>query len=209
MTGYACPSCGEAMQRRAVARKPVGIVEIDLCNGCQAIWFDLFESAQLAPGAVLDLFREIHEQRESPMRPLARVLHCCACRRPLQLTHDMQRDNRITYYRCVEGHGRFTPFFQFLREKNFVRTLTALEVERLRAHVAQVRCSSCGAPVDLTQDPQCSYCGAPISMLDADAVRRTLAELSLDERHRNRVDPGAAVEALLAGHGFERNMKDA
>ena len=206
MTGYACPSCAQAMQRRGFARKPLGTVDLDLCHDCQAIWFDQFESAQLTPGAVLDLFREIHEQGGGSMRPLAEALRCCACRKRLQLTFDMQRGNRITYYRCAEGHGRFTPFFQFLREKNFIRTLTAREVERLRVHVAQVRCSSCGAPVDLAHDAQCGYCRAPISILDAEAVSKTIAELSQEEQGRNRVDPTAAVEALLAGQRFERKM---
>lgn len=206
MTGYACPSCGEAMQRRPYARKPLGSLDLDLCHTCQGIWFDQFESAQLTPGAVLDLFREIHEQGGGATRPLAEVMRCCACRKPLRLTFDMERSNRITYYRCADGHGRFTSFFQFLREKNFVRTLTALEVQRLRAHVVQVRCSSCGAPVDLERDAQCSYCHAPISILDAEAVSNTIAELSGEERRRNSVDPAAAVEALLAGRRFERKM---
>ena len=108
--------------------------------------------------------------------------------------------------RCVEGHGRLSSFFQFLREKEFVRTLTKLEVARLQAHVTQVRCSSCGAPVDLVHDAQCSFCHAPISILDADAVKRTIAELTEQERHRKTADPAAAVDALLAGRRFERKM---
>jgi hypothetical protein len=194
------------MQRRDFARRPQGTLQLDLCHGCQAIWFDQFESAQLTPGAVLDLFREIHEQGGGATRPLADTMRCCACRKVLGLTHDMQRGNRITYYRCPDSHGRFTTYFQFLREKNFIRTLTALEVDRLKAHVAQVRCASCGAPVDLTHDAQCSYCRAPISILDAEAVKNTIAELSEEERRRKRVDPAAAVEALLAGRRFERKM---
>jgi hypothetical protein len=206
VTGYACPSCGETMRRRGFARKPQGSVDLDLCHGCQAIWFDQFESAQLTPGAVLDVFREIHEQGGGATRPLADTMRCCACRKVLALTFDMQRNNRITYYRCPDGHGRFTPFFQFLREKNFVRTLTALEVDRLKVHVAQVRCASCGAPVDLAHDAQCSYCRAPISILDAEAVGNTIAELTAEEQRHQHVDPAAAVEALLAGKRFERKM---
>ena len=48
---------------------------------------------------------------------------------------------------------------------------------RLRASIAQVRCTGCGAPVSVERDAQCTYCGAPLSFLDADAARRTLAEL--------------------------------
>jgi len=62
-----------------------------------------------------------------------------------------------------------------------------------------VRCSSCGAPVNLGKDPACGYCRAPISILDADAVRKTIAELDAAERGRNLGDPQEIVDGLLAG----------
>jgi hypothetical protein len=180
-------------------------VEIDICFPCQAIWFDQYESAQLTPGAVLDLFREIHENAVAP-RPPADSPGCPVCGKTLSVTQDLQRTNRITYSRCIYGHGRFTTFFQFLREKNFVRTLTSREVARLQAHVTQVRCSSCGAPVDLVHDAQCSFCHAPISILDADAVKRTMEELTEEEQRRRPVDAKAAVDALFAGRRYERKI---
>ncbi|HSN22288.1 MAG TPA: hypothetical protein VLS49_16515, partial [Usitatibacter sp.] len=159
-----CPGCAAPMRRQTFGRRPLGTLDLDLCFDCQAIWFDAFESPQLTPGAVLQLFREIDAQRTRPPRPLAAVLRCVSCRERLALTHDIQRTNRIVYYRCPEGHGRFTTFLQFLREKDFVRSLTPVEVGRLSAAVAQVRCSSCGAPVDIARDAECPYCHAPISI---------------------------------------------
>jgi Zn-finger nucleic acid-binding protein len=194
------------MARQTLERKPLGTVELDLCFNCHAIWFDQYESAQLTPGSVLGLFRTIHEHRDAPRRTVADDLRCPACRVRLQLTNDIQRTNRITYYRCPDGHGRFTTFFQFLREKNFIRSLTGAEINRLKASVAQVRCSGCGGPVDLARDSQCSYCRSPISILDAEAVKKTLAELDEQERRRKTVDPTAAVEGLLAGKRFERKL---
>jgi Zn-finger nucleic acid-binding protein len=194
------------MTRQSLERKPVGEVDLDICFDCHGIWFDQYESAQLTPGAVLALFRTIHEHRDGPRRTVADILRCPACRGKLQLTHDIQRTNRIAYYRCPEAHGRFTTFFQFLREKNFVRSLTGAEIDRLKVHVAQVRCSGCGAPVDLGRDSQCTYCRSPISILDAEAVSKTLAELGAQERRRNTIDPEAAVEGLLAGKRFERKL---
>ncbi|HXN15118.1 MAG TPA: hypothetical protein VN878_01995, partial [Usitatibacter sp.] len=115
------------MRQQSFARKPMGEVVLDLCFTCQAIWFDQYESAQLTPGAILELFRTIHAHRDGPPRPVADTARCVVCRARLKLTQDMERTNHFTYYRCPEGHGRFTTFFQFLREKNFVRSLTLPE----------------------------------------------------------------------------------
>ena len=202
----ACPGCGSAMGRRSFARKPVGTVDLDLCLDCQAIWFDAFESAQLTPGAVIELFRVIEAQRDRSPRPFPAVMRCIACRARLVLTHDIERTNRIVYYRCPEGHGRFTTFLQFLREKNFVRSLTPVEIQRLQATVAQVRCSSCGAPVDIANNAECPYCHAPISILDAEAVRRTLEELDEKEKQSHRIDPAAVLDAVLEGRRAERRI---
>jgi len=200
MKSAACPSCAATMEQRFFERKPHGKVELDVCFACHAIWFDQYESATLTPGSVLELFRVIHKHHDQPPRPLADSMKCPSCRGKLALTHDVQRTNRIAYYRCAGGaHGRLTTFFQFLREKNFVRDLTRPEIEQLKANVKQVRCSSCGAPVNLGKDPACGYCRAPISILDADAVRKTIAELDAAERGRNLGDPQEIVDGLLAG----------
>jgi hypothetical protein len=191
------------MRRQSYARRPDGTVDLDLCFDCRAIWFDAYESSALAPAAIIELFRTIAAQDDRPARPIASVTRCVTCRVPLQLTHDIERTNRIVYYRCPAGHGRFTTFLQFLREKEFVRSLSPVEVLRLRAKVAQVRCSSCGAPVDIADDAQCPYCHAPIAILDADAVRRTLEELDDAERRRHTVDPHAAIDALLEGQRMQ------
>ncbi len=182
------------------------MVDLDLCFDCRAIWFDAYESSALAPAAIIEIFKIIAAQDDQPAHPIAAVTHCVTCRVPLQLTYDIERTNRIVYYRCPAGHGRFTTFLQFLREKDFVRSLTPVEVERLRATVKQVRCSSCGAPVDIAGDAQCPYCHAPIAILDADAVRRTLEELDEAQRRRNTVDPHAAIDALLEGQRMQRRL---
>jgi Zn-finger nucleic acid-binding protein len=194
-----CPSCGQGMAQESYDRKVGGRIDLDFCYGCQAIWFDQYESTQLTPGAVMQLFEAIHRTRDAQQRPLADVCKCPVCRTALVLTHDLQRTNRITYYRCPNAHGRLTTFYQFLREKNFIRSLTAGEIAQLRATVKQVRCTSCGAPVNLERDAQCTFCRAPIAILDADAVQRALADLSAEERKRRSVDPQAAIDALLAG----------
>jgi hypothetical protein len=163
-----------------------GRTAIEACVDCRGLWFDAYESAQLAPRGVIELFRVVHAARDRPARPLGSVLHCPECHEPLALTHDIQHTTRFIYYRCRGDHGRFTPFVQFLREKEFVRSLSPAEVARLAVTVKQVRCTSCGAAIDLANDPACRYCGAPIEILDADAIGHALARLEPAERERVR-----------------------
>lgn len=191
------------MEKLAFQRASAGEILLDICWDCHAIWFDQFESTSLAPTSVIELFRLIHDHRDKPARPLADSMTCPACPSRLVFTQDLQKTNRINYHRCPNGHGRLSTFFQFLREKQFVRTLSPLEIETLRATVKQVRCSGCGAPVDLGKDPACGYCRSPISVLDPDAVEKALSGLSEADRRRNRPDKeeiSAAFDALIATH---------
>jgi hypothetical protein len=183
---------GENFERRLV-----GEVALDICYPCRAIWFDNLESAQLSPGGVIRLFKLIHEHRNDERRLLSERLGCPICAEPLGLVNDMQRSGRFCYYRCPAGHGRLTSFFQFLREKDFVRSLTVAEMATLRAKVTQVRCSSCGGPIDLQRDPACPYCHSPVSILDGDAVDKALADLEEKEHQRTTVDPTALTHAML------------
>jgi transposase-like protein len=153
------------MARQSFARKPAGEVDLDLCFGCNGIWFDQYESSQLTPDATTDLFALIDARAAKTARPISVAPRCPLCRKPLALTHDVQRVNRFTYHRCADCHGRFTTFFQLLREKEFVRSLSNTEIERLKRAVRQVRCASCGAPVDVERDAACTHCGAPLSFL--------------------------------------------
>ena len=69
------------MQSIDLDRKPDGQVTIDLCGDCQAIWFDSFESAQLTPGATLELFRVIHSTAPETRRTMPSDLPCPRCER--------------------------------------------------------------------------------------------------------------------------------
>jgi hypothetical protein len=196
------------MERRAFARRPEGAVELDLCFACQSIWIDHFESSQLSAGATIELFRLIHASARETARPLSASAACPLCHRTLRLTHDLQRTNRFVYYRCPESHGRLISFFHFLREKQFVRSLSGAEIERLRATVRQVRCSSCGAPVNVEKDAMCGHCQSPLAILDAEAVERTLADLDAAERRTPRAvnNAAASLDAILVGRRTERRL---
>jgi hypothetical protein len=195
------------MQPRALARNTGGDLQVDLCHPCHAIWFDRNESLQLAPGAVIELFRDIHRHRDDARRPLAERSQCPQCRSALVLTRDVGKAGRFTYYRCPHDHGRLTPFSEFLREKQFVRALTPAELARVRVELKTVRCSGCGAPIDLERGNACGFCRAPIAILDPDAVERALKMWSDAEARRTRPTREKLAEALLDMQAVESKAR--
>jgi hypothetical protein len=183
-----CPNCRQPMQTQDFEGHEPGAVRVELCFACAGIWFDHLASVQLAPAAVIELFKEIQSHGDAAPQPVAKRLSCPRCDSDLSLSFDLSKSGRFSYFRCLRGDGRFTPFFQFLREKQFVRSLTAGEMQRLRTQVRQIRCSECGAPIDLEHSTQCEYCHAPVSFLDPDAVENALHMWS-DAENRRRVGP--------------------
>src|SRR6187402_2010925 len=103
-------------------------VTVDLCDPCQAIWFDPRESLQLTPGATLMLFRLIGEHVAKPHALASDTAKCPRCQSRLRRTQDMQRSTRFEYLRCPHDHGRLTTFFDFLKEKDFIRPLTPAQI---------------------------------------------------------------------------------
>lgn len=191
-----CPGCSGEMTQRTFEANYAAPVTLDLCLACAAFWFDGMESLALAPGSVLDLFVLIHEKRSSP-HPLGDSLACPRCRVRLARTANMQRNTRFTYWRCPADHGHFITFLEFLREKNFVRPLSPVEIEDLKRNVRSVTCSACGAPVDLAKETACAYCRAPLSMLDAKQVETMVGQLKREENRREGARRGD-LDAMLS-----------
>ena len=152
-------------------------VEIDLCAGCQAFWFDRYESLKLSPGSTLKLMKFIGEHTAPGKELRTEELRCPRCTSPLMATNDMQRSTRFSYWRCLREHGRFIRFFEFLREKDFVRPLTPQQLAELRRTIQTINCSNCGAPIDLAANSSCPHCKSPISMLDMKQPEEMLNQL--------------------------------
>ena len=176
-----------------------GTVDIDLCADCQGFWFDAYESLKLAPASTLRLFGLIGDSAKRTRRPLSVVLRCPRCRAQLHLTNDMQRNTPFRYWKCPSEHGRFITFFEFLREKNFVRPLTPQQLEELKRNVHSVNCSNCGAAVDLAHASTCEHCGTPLSMLDLNQAATVVNELKRAAEPRP-IDPALPLELARARH---------
>jgi Transcription factor zinc-finger len=198
-----CPGCRGPMAAHTFEARLGREVTIDLCPGCQWLWFDQGESLQLQPASTLKLFRIIGEQGARSRRPSPDGMLCPRCEGRLQLAHDRQRNTRFQYWRCGGGHGRLTSVFDFLREKDFIRPLSREELEKLRASVDSVNCSNCGAPVDVGRRSACEHCGSPLSMLDLEQAGRLVAQLRQADRTDKPVDPTLPLQMERARRDVE------
>ena len=192
------------MSRQELEQNYGAVAPIDICHPCGALWFDKWKDLTLTPGSVLRLFVVINDNQPAHKNLLGDNLACPRCHVRLLLTTDMQRNTRFQYWRCPAEHGHFITFFQFLREKNFVRPLDAAEVARLKENVKSVTCSSCGAPVDLNVGSVCPYCRAPLSMLDAQQVNTVVEQLKREQAHRDEVNRAPIDPSLYVRLGQDR-----
>jgi hypothetical protein len=123
---------------------------------------------------------------------------CPRCKARLRRTQDMQRSTRFEYFRCPNDHGRLITFFDFLKEKDFVKPLTPAQIGELRKNVHSINCSSCGGPVDLAKGSSCGHCGSALSMLDLQHAERLVAQLTDAGRTDKSVDPALPMALARA-----------
>ena len=181
---------------------------IDVCHHCQCLWFDDQEFLQMTPGATLQLVASVAEDRSVTKQPWSSAPRCPRCSRALAETHDLQRNTRFSYYRCPEGHGRFITYYQFLRAKNFVRTLSEEEARELRARIQQINCANCGAPVNVERNAVCAFCRTPLAVIDPDQVRKTIEQLKAAAEGKKGPDSTLPVSLAMERLRAERAFAD-
>lgn len=184
-----------------------GEITLDICFPCQGIWFDDFESAQLAPAGVLELFRLLHEHHDDLRQPWRDPLQCPRCNERLIQGLDRTRNGHFAYHRCPQKHGRFNSFSAFMQEKGFVRQLNGAEITAMAKEIPIIRCSGCGASVDIRRDNVCSHCRSPIVILDPDAINSALADFGQKAHRQAKSDPLAVADALLANERLKSQAK--
>ena len=181
---------------------------IDICHACHCLWFDAHESLTLTPGSTLKLFRIIGEKIARPQRSNNDLVKCPRCKSRLRRTHDIQRTTKFEYLSCPHAHGRLTTFFDFLREKDFIRPLTPQQIEELRRNVGSVNCANCGAPVDVTTGAACGHCGTPLSMLYVRQAEKLVEQLQkAEDRAHQPVDPSLPLALERVRRQTERNFR--
>jgi hypothetical protein len=193
-----CPACTSSMAEHTLAGHMGTSVVIDVCLPCQSFWFDGRESLQLTPASTLKLFRIIGDEATTTRRALPSRTTCPRCSAVLTPVEDMQRMTKFRYRRCPKQHGRFITFFDFLREKNFVKPLSGEQLADLRAHLETVNCSNCGAPVDLGKTSVCAHCRSPLSMLDLKHAQSVMDGLRAADTDLSDVDPMLALDRIRA-----------
>jgi len=172
---------------------------IDVCPPCQAFWFDRHEDLGLSPASTLQLMKYIGEHSSAPRQAFTDRLMCPRCGFGLPLAHNMTRNVRFVYVQCSSQHGHFINFFDFLKEKNFIRPLSPQEIQHLRETVQEVHCSNCGASVNLQTNSACPYCHSPISILDLQEQQRMLAQLKeAADASAKPVDPALPLKLAMA-----------
>lgn len=186
------------MQAHEFATNQGGMQTLDLCFPCQGIWFDRHENLKLAPAAVVELFKLLHEHRTEERRPLQNSLACPRCVRPLAHGFDLVRSGRYVLYRCTSQHGRFSTFSSFMVEKGFVRHMTRPEVADLAKRVGAIYCTGCGSPVDIRKDHACPYCRAAFSLIDPEAVTRALQGYAHASQRSTHLRPTDLADALVS-----------
>ncbi len=194
------------MEVHPLASHDGGVLTLDICFQCQGLWFDPHENLKLAPAAVVELFRLLHDQRDAPNHPLAAQLSCPRCERGLEKGFDVVRSGRYVTYRCARGHGRFSAFSSFMVEKGFVRQLTKPEIDDIAQRVGVITCTGCGAPVDIRKDHACPHCRSAFSLLDPKAVARALEGYAGAAQRLATPRPLDVADALI---GIERDRLQA
>lgn len=185
-TPLACGSCGEAMQRLAVAGHYGRTVEVDLCPPCHLLWFDSLENSRLTGASMLTLLGRMAEAHAKPHHALGPAPACPRCSASLKAVINRSRFGSAEQLECREGHGSYTTFGQWLAERGLVRPLTPADRAAFAAQAttgAAWNCVNCGAALADGESTHCGYCGSLAGVFDI-------------ARMASALDPHGATEAM-------------
>ncbi len=184
----ACGHCGQPMQVLELPGHYYGHgqrVEIDLCEPCHLVWFDVVESARLGGPALLQLIGAMVAAHEGgaalPHTPLDGA-RCPRCRGALREVHNRTRFGRSRQLECHQRHGAYQSFGQFLGEKGLLRPMSLVDRARTLQRDGALHCVNCGGDFG-ERDPQCPWCASVPSVVDVARLARALDPEGATQAH--------------------------
>jgi hypothetical protein len=183
-----CGNCRQPMQRLALPGHYGRSVEIDLCAHCHLVWFDQTETARITGVGLLDLIGTMARSQSLAHELLRGDARCPRCSAGLKTIHNRSRWGASLQLECLNRHGAYQSFAQFLQEKGLLRPMSKVDRARLVERHGHVDCVNCGAALG-REDAQCPHCRSVPALLDVARLARAL-------------DPEGAIEPQ-AVHGVK------
>ena len=168
------------MQRLTLAGHYGRSVDLDMCRGCDLVWFDGTETAQLSGTSLLELIGAMAASHELPHGLLGADARCPRCDGALQLVHNQSRWGRSSQLQCQRRHGAYQSFAQFLEEKGLLRPMSRVDRAKLLQARGRIECVNCGGAIG-TDDERCPFCHSVASLLDVARLARALDPLETIE----------------------------
>lgn len=168
------------MQRLTLSGHYGHSVDLDMCRGCDLVWFDGSETAQLSGPALLDLIGHMAAARALPHELLRPDARCPRCAGALKVVHNQSRWGRSSQLQCVRRHGAYQSFAQFLEEKGLLRPMSLIDRAKLLRDRSRIDCINCGGEIG-KGDERCPWCRSIPSLLDVARLARALDPLDTIE----------------------------
>ena len=184
----ACGNCREPMQVLALAGHYGAKVEIDLCTSCHLVWFDGTEVARLPGPALIEVLDAMAAAQPLAHRTLRPDAGCARCRAALKTVHNRSRTGRSVQLECINGHGAYHTFAQFLADKGLLRPMSSADRAALLARDGRIDCVGCGASIG-QGDAACPQCGAVPSMFDVARLAAALDPEGATRQHAVHATP--------------------
>src|SRR6478736_2876599 len=181
------------MQRLTLAGHYGHGVDLDLCRGCDLVWFDGSETAQLSGPGLLELIGAMANSHELPHEMLRPDARCPRCDGQLGIVHNQSRWGRSSQLQCRRRHGAYQSFAQFLEEKGLLRPMSRVDRAKLLRDRGRIDCINCGGEI-AQADEKCRWCRSIPSLLDVALLAHALDPIDTidpQEVHRTAAHQGA------------------
>jgi ribosomal protein L40E len=180
-------------------------VAVDLCEGCDLLWFDDLETANLSGPGLLALISAMAQAQTLPHHPLSPEIACPRCNGPVRRGHNRSRWGRSMQLACVRRHGAYQSFAQFLAEKGLARPMAPADRARLMKRDGTISCINCGAGLDADAE-RCRWCESVPSLIDIARLANALDPEGATASHEvhSTVARTSALGCLACGSAVPR-----